>query len=249
MVITMTTAQHDGLDAVTDADYKLIGWNVDTQYGFMEDGRNLYVPGSETIRPNLERVTAALRDSGYQLIHTGDLHTPADDEIVSPDADAAPDYRETFPPHCMADDQGLDYVAAGGTDHIPETAPQDAVAFDWRDHPDTSEDALAAVEQGSEAVLYKNRFDVFAGSPYADDVLDAADPDGVLVYGVTTDVCVDRAVNGMLDRGLDVYYVEDAVHELDPDNPAPAVDAMQTWEDRGATPVTTDEVVAALGGA
>lgn len=240
--------EQDGFDTVTDTDYKLIGWNVDTQYGFMEDGRNLYVPGSASIRGNLEQVTATLRDGGYQLIHTGDLHTEADDEIVPPDAEVDPNPPETFPPHCMADDQELDYIADGGTDHIPETAPQDAVTFDWRDHPDPQDDALAAVEAGREAVIYKNRFDVFAGSPYTDDVLDAADPDGVLVYGVTTDVCVNRAVNGLLDRGLDVYYVEDAVHELDPDNPAPAENAMQTWQERGATPVTTDEVIAVLDG-
>lgn len=224
-------------------DYKLIGWNVDTQYGFMEEGRNLYVPGSGSIRDSLERLTDTLRAEGYQIVHTGDLHTPDDDEIVPP-GHGEPDDRETFPPHCMADDADPGYTAPGGADHIPETAPRDAVAFDWRDDPDPV--ALEGVADGREAVIYKNRFDVFQGSPYTDDVLDAADPDGVLVYGVTTDVCVDRAVRGLLERGHDVYVVEDAIHELNPEEPETAEAAMADWQEDGAHLVTTDEVVDAL---
>lgn len=199
-------------------------WNVDTQYDFVRDDGKLPVPGAEQIEDNLQTLTDYAEDRGIRVVNTADWHNAETEEIAED-----PDYETTFPEHCM---QGTD-----GAAYVPATEPDDPYVVDWQDD-DVDRDA---VQENREVVLYKDMFDVFEGSPHTDDVLDALDPDEVVVYGVATDVCVNYAVNGLLDRGYDVAFVEDATAGLAEDDALQGV--MQGWEDRGATRITTDQVV------
>ena len=137
---------------------------------------------------------------------------------------SSPDYRTTYPPHCLR--------GTRGAAKIPATVQQDPVPL-----------ALSEVDgewlQGREFLLLKKHFDVFT-NPNADRVLALLDPDEVIVFGVATDVCDDAAIRGLLGRGRSVTFVEDASRGLD----AERTDAcLSAWREAGVRFATTDEVV------
>ncbi len=67
-------------------------------------------------------------------------------------------------------------------------------------------------------------------------------PSEVLVFGVATDVCNHAAIMGLLARGYDVAFVEDASSGLSEERVAAA---LAQWREEGVRFTTTDEVVAA----
>lgn len=62
-----------------------------------------------------------------------------------------------------------------------------------------------------------------------------------VVYGVVTEICVKHAVFGLLDRGIRVTLVEDAVRALDEAEAEAMIRQMQA---RGGTVVRTAEIAA-----
>lgn len=197
-----------------------IFWNVDTQYDFMRPDGKLPVgggDGAEDIEDALAEVTQTARANGIRVVNTADYHNQDSGEFSED-----PDFQETFPPHCLAGSEGAEY--------IPATEPENAMELDWREEADWGE----AMDHEGDFVLYKDAFDVFAGepeSPHAEELVETLDPDRAVVYGVATDVCVDYAVEGLLDQGVDVYVVEDAVKGIDPEA---SEESVSRWEDRGA---------------
>src|SRR5690606_3248908 len=92
---------------------EILFWDVDTQFDFMtppDQGGKLYVrdagdpldEGAEAIVPNLARLSRFARDEDVLRVATGDWHTLDHREI---DAES-PDFRSTFPPHCLAGEKG-----------------------------------------------------------------------------------------------------------------------------------------------
>ena len=211
---------------------KTIFWNVDTQYDFMRDDVSfkgaLAVPDAHTIETNLEHLTSLARGLHVPIINTADWHTATSKELS-----ATPDYKTTFPPHCLIDTPGARYV--------PATTPLDPYVIDWRASAFDTE----KVRTHREIVLYKDAFDIFAGSPHADAVLRTLQPQRVVVYGVATNVCVDYAVRGLLARGVDVIVPTDAIKEL-PE--LPLEETLHTWTEKGAHLTTTDGVYNLLRG-
>ncbi len=195
-------------------------WNVHTQSAFMRPDANLPVPNAAEIEPNLERITNYIRNSGTRIVNTGDQHTEDSEEISS-----TPDFKTTFPAHCMRDTLGAEY--------IPATKPKNPVVVDWQDKTVDLERIL----REKEIVLHKDKFDIFTGNPYTDSILRALAPEKAIVYGVATNVCVDYAVRGLLDRGIEVYVVEDAIMGL-PGIPSP----IEEWKRLGALLTRTEEV-------
>src|SRR3989338_8346269 len=205
---------------------KTIAWNVDTQYDFMRADGKLYVQDEEKIEGNLEKLTNLFRKKGTAIVNTGDWHNEHTAEISD-----TPDFVNTFPEHCMQNTHGADYVGA--------TKPANALYVDWQDEKAD----LDAIAGAKEIVIYKDMFDVFAGNPHTDKIVDALGPDRVIVYGVATNVCVNYAVRGHLERGLEVYVVEDAIKEL-PNIPSP----VDGWVKAGARLIRTEDAVNYIGG-
>jgi nicotinamidase-related amidase len=98
------------------------------------------------------------------------------------------------------------------------------------------------VEGRRELLLLKKNFNVFT-NPNADPLLDALDPEEIVVFGVATDVCDDAAIRGFLQRGRRVRFVEDAARGLDDERVAACTAA---WREGGVTFTTTEEVIAGL---
>jgi nicotinamidase-related amidase len=93
-----------------------------------------------------------------------------------------------------------------------------------------------------EILLLKKNFNVFT-NPNTDPLLEALDPDEVILFGVATDVCDDAAILGLLQRGRRVRFVEDAARGLDESRVA---SCTAVWRERGVVFTTADEVIASL---
>lgn len=189
-------------------------WNVDTQIDFVYPRGKLYVEGAEELRPQLKELTRMAKEKSIRVVNTADYHFANSAEL-----DSSPDFVNTFPEHCMANSRGADYIR--------ETEPEDPVVFDWdKDYLITPE--LFDREKYRNFVIRKDAFDVFAGNPLTDTILKHLNPETVVVYGVTTNVCVDAAVKGLVKKVKNVLVVEDAIKEL-PNIPLP----FDAWEKKG----------------
>ena len=198
-------------------------WNVDTQIDFIYPRGKLYVQDAENLRPQWKRLTQLADKKKIQVVNTADYHYPNSAEL-----DANPDFEKTFPEHCMANTRGADF--------IKETDPEDAVIFDWdKEYLLTPE--LFELGKYRNFIIRKDAFDVFSGNPATEVILKNIKPDTIVVYGVTTNVCVDAAVKGLTRKVKNVYVVKDAIKEL-PNLPLPFND----WKKKGVLMIQLKEL-------
>jgi len=201
----------------------ILFWNVDTQIDFMSAKGKLYAPGAEKIQPVLKEITNFAKANNIQVVSTADFHFPNSKELS-----ASPDFINTFPPHCMANTSGAEYVR--------ETAPEAPYAeILWDKEYSTKEISTFATNRN--IVIRKDAFDVFAGNPNTDIMLEQITPKKVFVYGVTTNVCVDCAAVGLANRNLSVFVIEDAIKEL-PNIPLP----YSNWDKLGIQRISFSEL-------
>ena len=195
----------------------LLFWNVDTQIDFIEPNGKLYAPGAEKIKPVLQWLTDFAAAHAIQVVNTADFHYSGSAELSND-----PDFVNTFPEHCMANTKGAEYV--------PETDPENPLVFDWSKEYLT----LNEVKTARNIVIRKDAFDVFTGSPHSDGIVKLLAPKTVVVYGVTTNVCVNDAVIGLAERVDNVLVVEDAIKEL-PNIPLP----FENWKRLGVKMISS----------
>ncbi len=178
--------------------------------------------GAEQTVPAMRQLVEAARRAGIPHVASADDHELTDSEIS-----AEPDYRETYPPHCLR--------GTRGARKIPETEQEDPV-------PITLEQLPGRYLAGREFLLLKKSFDVFT-NPNTERLLEWLSPDEILVFGVATDVCDDAAIRGFLDRGLRVRFVEDAARGLDD---ARTAACTASWRERGVEFVTAAAAAASF---
>jgi nicotinamidase/pyrazinamidase len=162
-------------------------FDVDTQLDFLYPAGALYVPGAESIVPQVAALNRFAAEHGIPVVSTMDAHTEDDPEFVA------------WPPHCVAGTAGQQKPAATLLDPrsaIP-SGPQD---FD--------------IQGTRQILLEKQSVDCFtnANLPALLDVLVAQ---RCVVYGVVTEICVKNAALGLLRSGRKVTLVNDAVRSLD----------------------------------
>jgi nicotinamidase/pyrazinamidase len=200
-------------------------WDVDTQVDFMLPDGKLYVPGAEQTAPAMKQLVDAAREAGIKHVASADDHELTDPEIAD-----EPDFRNTYPPHCLRGTRGAEKIA--------ETGQEDPLPLALVPYPPGLVPDLVAGRR--EILFLKKNFNVFT-NPNADPVLQALDPDRVVLFGVATDVCDDAAIRGLLQRGRRVTFVEDAARGLDEERVAACTTA---WREGGVEFVTTDEAIA-----
>src|SRR5881398_1255814 len=209
---------------------RVIFWDVDTQYDFMHADGKLYVPEAERIITNLQRLTEYAHSHGIRVVASADDHVMGHPEISD-----KPDWKGTFPPHCMR--------GTSGQKKIPETALRDPLVVEpARTDPKALADRVRAHK--GDILFHKHRFDVFTNENVT-AVLDVLDPQDVVVYGVATDVCDKAAIEGLLERrpNTRLFAVTDAMKPIDRDV---AEHLLKEWGDEGVRLVKTSEVV--MGG-
>lgn len=208
---------------------QVIFWDVDTQYDFMRSDGKLYVPGAESIIANLAQLRTYARTAGIRTIASADDHVLEHEEISD-----APDFKTTFPPHCLR--------GTPGQLRIPETALDDPIVIEPEPIDPT---VLRAQVLGSERdiLFHKHKFDVFT-NPNVEAVLEALDPQAIVLYGVALDVCDRHAVEGLLERrpADSLSLVTDAVSAIDEETGARL---LKEWAERGVHMTTTTDVTRA----
>ena len=206
----------------------IVLWDVDTQVDFMEPGGKLYVPGATEVAPAMERLVDAARAAGVTHVASVDDH-----ELTDPEISTQPDFRNTYPPHCLR--------GTRGAEKILETKQRDPLPLSLVPYPPG---LLRELVRGRrELLLLKKNFDVFT-NPNTDALLAALDPDEVVVFGVATDVCNDAAIRGFLRRGRKVAFVEDASRGLDEGRVATCTAA---WREGGVEFVSVAEAAGRIG--
>src|SRR5881397_3453820 len=118
----------------------MILWDVDTQNDFMLPDGKLYVPGAEQTASTMKRLVEAAREAGIVHVASADDHELTDTEISD-----EPDYRTTYPPHCLRGTHGAAKIA--------ETAQVDPVPLALTEVPEKW-------LRGREFLLLKKSFDV-----------------------------------------------------------------------------------------
>ncbi|MXX29060.1 MAG: cysteine hydrolase [Gammaproteobacteria bacterium] len=197
-------------------------WDVDTQADFMQPKGKLYVPGAETIAPNLAQLTDYAHARGIRIIASADDHSEDHEEIS-----ATPDFTRTFPPHCLR--------GSAGQRRIPETALRDPLVIE----PDGPLPNLAG--HSGDILFHKHHFDVFT-NPHVSPVIEALGVEDVTLYGVALDVCNRYAVEGLRRHHpkITLRVVADAVQAL---NPAKGAQLLDAWGRQGVIVTSTANVV------
>jgi nicotinamidase/pyrazinamidase len=178
----------------------MLFWDVDTQVDFLIPGGRLYVAGAENIIPNLRNLTGWAGGHGVPVVSSACAHKPGDPEL------------QVYGPHCM--------VGSPGQQKVPETLlPR---RFVVANRP-TELPHLNSFEQ---IIIEKQAFDVFS-NPNAEQVVQQFGGGlRIVMYGVTTDICVACAAHSLLDRGHHVELVIDAIVALDEQKAAAFLEAF-----------------------
>ncbi len=179
---------------------KTIFWDVDTQADFMEPEGRLYVRDAEQIIDKVSLIRRYALENGYSVVASADWHKGGDEEIS-----ANPDYENTFPEHCPANKPGSERVGFLGSVGIEpiEVEPMDREAI-----------RKLLEKPQFHIVIHKSKFDVFS-NPNTAKILEYLRPERIAVFGVSLDVCVYHAVQGLLDRCEgQVILLADAVKGL-----------------------------------
>ena len=108
-----------------------IFWDVDTQHDFMRSTGKLYVTGSEEIIPTLQQLTDYAHQRGIRILASADDHVPGHRELA-----AEPDWKTTFPDHCMR--------GTPGQRKIPETTLRNPLVIE----PEAQDPGRDAVDAG-----------------------------------------------------------------------------------------------------
>ena len=206
---------------------RLVFWDVDTQHDFIHPDGKLYVPMAEQIVPNLKRLTDHAHAHGIRIVASADDHVPEHEEISSD-----PDFEKTYPPHCMR--------GTPGQRKIPETALRSPLLVE-PSALDPAELTRRVREHGGDILFHKHFFDVFT-NPNVDTVLEALDPEEILLYGVALDVCNRYAIDGLLTRrpSTRLRLVTDATRPIDVRR---GRSLLEHWRERGVELIRTDDAL------
>lgn len=177
-----------------------IFWDVDTQFDFMQPQGKLYVPGAETIIDKVSEVRKFALENGCSMIADIDWHSSDNEEISQ-----SPDFKQTFPPHCMAGEPGSERVGYLGN------VPIEHVEIDKMS--DGSLKKLVDKDQ-FHIVIKKESIDAF-DNPNTDRLLKLIKPKAVAVFGVALDFCVYYVLHGLAkQKGIKLVLLSDVVKGL-----------------------------------
>ena len=206
---------------------KVVFWDVDTQYDFMHADGKLYVPDAEQIIPNLKALTAYAHANGIRILASADDHVPGHRELSS-----QPDFRQTFPEHCMRGTRGQAKIA--------ETRLREPMIVEpGREEPAALAERVRA--HSGDILFNKHWFDVFTNEN-VETVLGTLAPGAVVLYGVALDVCNRYAIEGLVNRHPEIrlFAVDDAMKPIDRDA---AQHLLKAWAEEGVRIVQTTDIV------
>jgi nicotinamidase-related amidase len=207
---------------------RLIFWDVDTLYDFMKRDGKLHVAGSEDIIPVVGALTEFAHARRIPIVASADDHDRSHAEISD-----TPDWRVTFPPHCMRGTPGQRKIAETALRDplLIEPEPQDPGALRRR-----------ILAHRGDFLLHKHTLDVFSNAN-TPTLLRTLEPEAIALYGVATDFCDRYTVEGLLRHAprSRLFLVTDAIRAIDPQEGDRLV---ADWLRRGVAAVTAADVIA-----
>jgi nicotinamidase/pyrazinamidase len=163
------------------------------------------------------------------VVNTADWHSKSSKELSD-----KPDFINTFPPHCIMGEEGADFIE----ETYPKTLKRGYYILNYIDKTINSDKFLFG--KVKDIIILKDAFDVFDGNILTQDMVEFLNPDEIIVYGVATNVCVDKAVRGLAIRGFNVKVVVDAIKEL----PGIKLDSIfNLWSFMDVDFITTEDVL------
>ncbi len=174
---------------------------VDVQNDFTEGG-SLGVAGGTAVAAEVTAFLQAHRDRFGLVVASRDWHLPdSSNGGHFPPAGVEPDYRETWPLHCLQGTSGADY------------------------HPELD---TALIDVGILKGVGEPAYSAFEGATHdgmaLDDVLAAHAIDALAVCGIATDYCVLQTVLDARARSLPTVVLEDLMAGVAPDTSAAAIE-------------------------
>ncbi|HEY2015123.1 MAG TPA: isochorismatase family cysteine hydrolase [Bryobacteraceae bacterium] len=177
---------------------KTVYFDIDSQLDFLYPAGALYVPGAERIVPAIASLNRFAAAQGIPVVSTTDAH--AEDDV---------EFR-VWPHHCVA--------GTWGQRKASSTLLEKRVVIPNRD-------CELEIEGAQQIIVEKQTVDVFLARNL-ERVIEKLRCDRAVVYGVVTEICVLYAVRGLLQAGLQVTVVTDAVETLKAEDSARALDEM-----------------------
>jgi nicotinamidase/pyrazinamidase len=175
---------------------RTIFWDADTQYDFVMPDGKLYMEGADRIIPVVSEVRATALDQGCSIIASQDWH-----RLSNPEISENPDFKDTFPPHCMAGTPGAARVGYLGT-----------LPIDYVDPEPRNPGELQELVQPRQfhVVIRKEAISAFS-NPNTIPLLEAANAGRIFVFGVALDVCVEDALRNLARwPGIELLLIGDA---------------------------------------
>jgi nicotinamidase/pyrazinamidase len=199
-----------------------IFFDVDTQRDFLLPGGALYVGGAERIIPALAEVTKIARANNIRIVCSVDRHFPGDPELKRNGG--------KYDDHCMDGTEGQK--------KIEETAPLNPLYIP--NHPLSPQEIETALNHKGEVIFEKQEFDVFIGNRHAHAILRMLlKPfSDIVIYGVYTEVCVARAIEGLIRIGPKLSVVVDATADIGVNGD----ELRAKWKDSGVEFLTVDKL-------
>ena len=177
---------------------KTIFWNVNTQEDFFKDGP-MKVLNSESIKPKLRALTNFAKEKKIKVVNVVSWNDPKAKWMSN-----TPDYTNTFPPHCI--------MNTAGTNFITETLiDEDYFLIKWED----SYIVFPEIHKHRNILLFKNAMGLIEGNKFADSVLNNLGtvmmqrPD-YIVYGIGAGL----VARDLVKRGYNAKIVTDATVEF-----------------------------------
>lgn len=208
----------------------LVGWDVDTENDFMNEDGKYPVPDAKLIRPQLKKITNCLENCGIPIWGSVDCHFEDDEELKIHDK------------HCMNGTEGQK--------KIPETLIRNHTFIrskvrEFGLYMDYSWNEIQIeIRNHNQIIFEKQQMDVFTNRN-AKKFVDRMRISKVVVYGVATEYCVKEAVLGLLDLGITVYVLEDAIKGINSEHEESAIAEMSA---KGAYFLETKDMIHYLEG-
>lgn len=175
----------------------VVFWNVDTQYDFVDPKGSLYVKDAETLVPLWEEILSFVRSNDIRLVSTKDHHFLDSEEISD-----TPNFVTSFPPHCIAFEEGERSVLSSIDDH--------GATIVWDDF--ISEENIVKIYNSARSlVLLKDKFNFEIGNPNSKTLLSHFNEKEIYLFGVAENVCVSEAAIALASNGFSVTVIKDAV--------------------------------------
>jgi len=199
-----------------------IFYDVDTQRDFLLPDGKAYMPGADKIILVLAALTDLAHETGVRIVCSVDHHIAGDPLLKSGGG--------PYPDHCI--------VGTPGEKKIDETAPRNPLYLENRKY--SPDEIQLILDHQGEIVFDRNQFETFVRNAHVRAILRLLlQPiSDIVIYGVYTEVCVDRVITELIGLGPKLHLVKDAVASRANDQSS----FLDKWTQQGVELITFAEL-------